>query len=81
MQHYISTAVSGIVDEIKQFGKLTVVKLSQGNYYAECKLGNGIVAPIIGTAVTFKGTTKLASYEGDFGLKYGLEFWANEVVS
>jgi len=73
-QSYISAIVQGIVKEVKTFGKLNVVKLTQGNFDSEVKLGNGVKIPELGIAVSYKGTVKMTE-------KFGIEFWANEVMA
>lgn len=74
---YLTSIVTGIVSEVKNIGKLTIVVLEQGQYKAEVKLGDKLTAPKLKSEVKYKGTAKAKSYKD----KPMIEFWANEVVA
>lgn len=77
MQQYLTAIVRGVVSEIKTFGKLTIVKVKQGDYTAECRLGKDVPVPEVNATVKYRGTAKADHYNNE----HGLVFWANEVLS
>lgn len=73
----LTCSVSGLVDGIREYGTLTVVKLKQGDYFASVLLGKGVSTPLKGQSVSYNGTAKIRPYKDEMEL----QFWANEVLA